>query len=590
MISRTALAASVLGLLALLPVYPSAQQFVLSSQDRARLLAVDFVAVGANGVPVTDLKAEDVTLKVGGRTRPIRSLEYVAVADANTADGPVAGPSLRPYGSNATPDAGRTIVLIIDQETIRPNREGSMRAHINAFLRGLGPEDRVALLTVPYGGMKVDLTTEHSRISQALGRVTGQAQLGETSVEASCRTGPTLVALRGILDDLRGGEGPVAIVFFSGQLSVPVGVLNLRSQPDVGRCGVRPEYYTLLGAAAAAARAQFYIIEPDLTVEAGIRAGLEHLSGVTGGLLMALGAPDTSALTRVARETAGYYIARIEPEPSETDGELRTLEISVARPDTAVRQRPQLSVARPVTSRFVNARATTPLDMMKEARVFRDLPLRVTGYTSREPGSSQVRVVTLFDSPDPSVALSSAMVGLFDDQGRMVASQQLTGTQLIGSPIVAALSVPPGEYRLRVAATEATGRGGAADDHIAAVLADAGPLTMSALVVGLSRGGQFSPRLEFGSEASAVAHVEIYGGSEGTRVGAAFELARTANGPALVTVPGVFAATSEPDRFIVTAALPIGALAPGDYVARAIVAAEGKAGGRVLRALRKVSR
>jgi len=137
MISRTALAASSIGLLALLPVHPTAQQFVLSSQDRARLLAVDFVAVGANGTPVTDLRAEDVTLKVGGRTRPIRSLEYVAVADANTAGEPMAGPSLLPYGSNATPDAGRTIVLIIDQETIRPNREVSMRAHINTFLRGL---------------------------------------------------------------------------------------------------------------------------------------------------------------------------------------------------------------------------------------------------------------------------------------------------------------------------------------------------------------------------------------------------------------------------------------------------------------------
>ena len=114
--------------------------------------------------------------------------------------------------------------------------------------------------------------------------------------------------------------------------------------------------------------------------------------------------------------------------------------------------------------------------------------------------------------------------------------------------------------------------------------------SLSALVIGLSRKGHFSPRLEFGSEASAMAHVEIYGGSAGEAVGAVFELARTANGPALVALRGTFASTTDPDRFIASAALPIGALAPGDYVVRATVAAEGKAGGRVLRALRKVSR
>jgi hypothetical protein len=294
-------------------------------------------------------------------------------------------------------------------------------------------------------------------------------------------------------------------------------------------------------------------------------------------------------MTRVARETSGYYIARVEPEPSETAGALRGLDISVARPGATVRHRPQLSVIRPA-NRFMNSSDLTPLGMMKEARLFRDLPLRVTAYTAREPGTARVRVVTMFDSPDASAAVSSAMVALFDDQGRMVASAQLAGADLAVSPVISALSVPPGTYRLRVAATETNGRVGAADYTVTAELAPAGPLTLSALVMGLSREGQFSPRLEFGDEASAMAHLEIYGGKEGTTVGVAFEVARTPNGPALVTLPGAIAATSEPDRFIVTAALPIGALAPGDYVVRAIVAAQGQAGGRVLRPLRKVSR
>lgn len=576
-------------LLAIVAARPSAQQFVLSSADRARLLAVDFVVVDAQGQPVRDLRADDVTLKIDGRTRPIRSLEYVALAGSADAASATVSPMLPPYGSNATADAGRTVVLIIDRETIRPGGEVAMKAQINRFLRGLGAQDRVALVTAPYGGLKVDLTTEHSRISQALTSITGQASATETTSDASCRTGALLVAVRGTLDDLRGGEAPVAVVLFTGQLSVPPGVVSLRSQPEIGRCQVRPEYFKLVSTSAAAARAQFFIIQPDLSVAEGTRAGLEHLSGVTGGPLMYLGGEDDSAMTRVARETSGYYIARVEPEPSETTGAVRGLSISVNRPDTTVRQRPQLSVVRN-TSRFTGATAVTPLDMMKEARPFRDVPLRVTAYTSREPGTTRVRVVTLFDSPGAEAALTSAMVGLFDDQGRMVASTQLTAADLTTSPMMAALSVPPGTYRLRAAATETNGRAGAADYVVTAELAPAGPLTLSALVMGLSRGGQFSPRLEFGGEATAMAYLEIYGGTAGTQVGVAFEIARSSNGPALVTVPGAIAATTEPDRFSVTAALPIGALAPGNYVVRATVAAQGQAGGRVLRPLRKVSR
>lgn len=580
-----------LGLLALVPVHPAAQQFVLSSQDRARLIAVDFAVVGADSQPVADLRADEVTLKIDGRARPIRSLEYVSLASAPAGDSG-AGPDTRlaPYGTNATSDGGRSVILILDQYTVRPGRDAGVKEQVNQFLRLLGPRDRVALMTMPYGGLTVDLTTEHHRISQALTRIGGQAPPNEGAEDASCRTSATLAALRGTLDELRGGEAPVAIVFFSAQLSVPTGPTAAPSPSPAMRllapCPLRTEQFKQVGAAAASARAQFYVVQPELSVTDGGRAGLEHLTGATGGPLLHLGVGADSALARVARETSGYYIARIEPEPSETIGTVRNFSLSVTRPDATVRQRPQLSVMR-TAARFVNTSAPTPLDMMKDARVFRDLPLRITGFSSREPGGQMIRVVALFDSPDESAAPSSAIVGLFNDQGKLVASTQLGPAELTASPVASSLVVPAGHYRLRVAATESSGRGGAADAEINAELSSAGPLTMSALVVGLSREGRFQPRLDFGREASAMAYVEIYGARQGAAVGAVFEVARTANGPALVTIKGTFAATSEPDRFVVTAAVPVGALTSGDYVVRAIVAAQDQPGGRVLRAIRK---
>ncbi len=71
---------------------------------------------------------------------------------------------------------------------------------------------------------------------------------------------------------------------------------------------------------------------------------------------------------------------------------------------------------------------------------------------------------------------------------------------------------------------------------------------------------------------------------------AKIEIAATPDGPALETTKPGGQRTSEPDRFILQAKLPIAKLAPGDYVVRAIVQAAGQPEGRVFRTLRKVAK
>ena len=61
--------------------------------------------------------------------------------------------------------------------------------------------------------------------------------------------------------------------------------------------------------------------------------------------------------------------------------------------------------------------------------------------------------------------------------------------------------------------------------------------TLSSIVLGLSRDGGFIPKLQFGAEPVALAHIEIYGGSPGARVSAILEVATTLNGAAMFTVP-----------------------------------------------------
>jgi hypothetical protein len=576
------LAGLLVGLVLLLPRVVQTQQFVLSSQDRARLIAVDFSAYGPDGAPLTDLRPEDVTVRIDGRTRPVRALEYVPARGIGS-DLPTV-----PYGSNLATDDGRGILLVVDFETIRAGREAGLRVEINRFLQRLGPADRVALVTVPYGGVKVDLTTDHARVMRTLSTMAGQASGAEVDADAACRTRTTLVSLRGLLDDVSGGEAPTVVVLFTNRMSSPGSVQMIQSGQPIGRCQLMREHFEQVGDAAARARAQLFLVQPDLSDASG-RAGLEHLTGVTGAPLWPLeGSGDDGALGRVARESSGYYLARVEPEPDETNGSLQRISVSVSRDGAVVRARPQLAIARPV--RRADQAPATPLAMMKDARLFRDLPLRVTAFAARESSPTDVRIVTVFDSPDPSAALNDAMVGLFSEDGRLVASRTLTSAELQADTVITALSAPPGRYRLRVAAAEAAGRAGAADVAVEAGLATAGTMRLSDLVLGLTRDGQFRPRLEFGREASATAQFELYGGREGVRVGVVVEVARTMAGPAILSMPGTFTATDEADKFLVSAAVPIGALPAGDYVVRATIAAEGQPAGRIVRPLRKVIR
>ena len=261
------------------------QQFVLSSRDRAQLLAIDFVAAGPDGSPVGNLTAGEVTVRLGGKARPIVAFEYVRAA------GNRRGPTdtAAPYGDNAEWLAPRAIILMVDEDTIRPGRTITVRDAIQQLLVGLAPSDRVALVTVPFGGLAVDLTTDHARVMQAVGNLTSKSSRGETATDAQCRTLTTLGAMTDTLLRLSVVEDPVTVVFFSSSQAGPQTIIRMTGAAPVGGpCDLRPSPFTDLGIAAARARARFYVVHSDLDQRASGLEGLEHITGVTGGPLLHL--------------------------------------------------------------------------------------------------------------------------------------------------------------------------------------------------------------------------------------------------------------------------------------------------------------
>jgi hypothetical protein len=395
----------------------------------------------------------------------------------------------------------------------------------------------------------------------------------------------------------------MTVMFITGGLAAPRRDAAVSMAP--GMCELRQDLYSEVGQAAGAARAQFYVIQPgDLMARPSIQPaeniggsnyrgsdnpieGIEHLVGVTGGMMLPLTNNADGALGRVVRESASYYLATIDADRGDLTGRVQQLEVKVSRPGVQLRTRQHIAFRQPAPGgRVTNP---SPREMLSVTTVFRDLPLRTSGYAALEPDARSLRVVTLTEPVDPDVKLASLVAALFDRDGKLASQWTATPTELQRPIVVGAMPATPGAYRLRVAAIDTTGRSGTADYELEAEVVQTGSLKVSSLVLGLSREGGFTPRLQFSTEPSAIGYLEMYGGTPGTKISSALEIAATLNGPPLAAVPFAIEAAGG-SRYIATAAIPIGALPPGEYSVRALVGIEGQALTRVIRTLKKDGR
>ena len=604
-IGRSAVAAALLLAAPIGYAAPSPQATPQTAAGRpADVIAIDFYAVAADGLPIGGLKAEDVQLRVDGRSRPVKWLEWIPVAEPPAKD-PAAPPSPipAPYASNAERDAGRSFILAIENDSFRPGRERPLRDAVDRFLAALSPRDRVGLVTMPYGGFRVQPTNDLAKLRAELAKVGGQGAVNETGSEMACRTRRTLESLVGLVSGLGASDSPTTVLFVTSGMAGPRRDASISLAP--GMCELTVDIFNQVGAAAGAARTMFYVIQPeDLMVKpgqslseniagAGFKGsdnpleGIEHLAGVTGAERLHLAATGETTLVRVARETAAYYMLGFEVQPGDRNNASRQLDVRVAREGVSVRARPSVTIPRIDNRPAAKPQTVTPRTMLREGRAFRDLPLRGVGYVSHNPEDGKIKVVCLMEPIEPSVQLTAASAGLYDDGGRLVAQWTADAKVLTGPTVVGALvASKPGTYRLRVAATDGAGRSGAADYEVVADVPTVGPLKVSSLVLGLSRGG-FVPRMLFGNEPVALGYFDLYGAVD-PGVTASAEIARSVEGPALsAAIPAAVRGVPGEARSMATVALPIGALPPGDYVVRVTVTVPGHPPTRIVRTLRK---
>jgi hypothetical protein len=566
------------------------------ASERGRGPTVDFIAVQSDGTPVPDLRATDVEIRIGDRPRTIRALRRISTAPLPSGTGSQLPP---PYGTNATVASGRRFILVVDQESFRAGREQQLRDAVEGLAAELTPLDVTMVAALPFGGVGVPFTNDAARVRRGIAGVSGQGAAVESGSDLACRTRRFLESLEGFLAQHATERRPSTLVIFTAGLAAPRRDAAMAMAP--GMCELVVEQFKRITAAVSAAGSNVYVVVPadigmtgsisrESIAGAGFRGsdnpleGIEDLEGATGAKRLPLDASGTGSLARLMRESTAYYEAELEPDRAEVFGRSRSFAVRALRRDVTVRARPEITLHDPA-ARPAGTRLTVP-DLLGSFDAVTDLPLRVAGFPVRDP-SGAIRVGVLIETADPTVTLSSAGALLVAGDGRVAG--RWFAKDPADRPVLGAVAVPAGVYTLRVAALDASGRAGVAEDALQAELVTVGPLSLGGLMFGVSRAEGMRLQLEFQSEPVAIASFDIYGGAAGQRLGAALEIARSADAPPLASLP-LTLSRADDTRVVATGAVPLGALAPGDYVVRGVVRLEDGTTGSVRRTLRKRAR
>jgi len=384
----------------------------------------------------------------------------------------------------------------------------------------------------------------------------------------------SLASLRHLLSELRRVPGDKTVILVSGGWP-----LDVREEHSV---------LSTVAADAAAARATlftFFVAPSMFSAERRLIATspmrdadlhlspLETLAGMTGGGTFRTEVGAQGAFDRLARELAGYYRIGVEKEPADLDGKGRSLKVQVSRSAVTVRAR-EVFDARTYEDRDWAARLASALEAPAPATA---LGLRVTSYLAGDPeDGTRIRLVLTGEATrlQPGAATFQAVVRDLDGKRILAGEQPLGDAAGDRMPFMTNISVPPGSYIVRLAVMDGAGRVGSVDHRVEARKVTFGPVAaIGPILVRIPGGPAAEPRFALdGVRQDERLALEV--ALEGDRDHVAntdvvFEIASSADGPALVNTTAALSAGAREGSLVAQAVADMRVLPPGPYVVRA---------------------
>lgn len=598
------------------------------------VVAVDVSVVDKNGRPVDDLKSEDFNLKVDGKGRRLRSAEFVSLRHQ---DEPKTAAT---FSSNQGEQPGRLIMLIIDEGNIHKGTTKNVFAAAETFVDNLNPSDRVAVQIIPGSGPLINFTSNHVQVKSVLDSAAGQAveadETGRIGVsEAIAITEREDDAVwQEVIDRECAGvnldpesktqcqnllRGDIRQVYTKTRFTAISTLLSLRQ--IIGRLALTPEPKTLvliseglviernladtswIGPDTAAAQVSIYGIrlssmqydalmgrtsptreqDKDLLVE-----GMERIVAEGRGAVMPVAGNPNVTFQQLSKELSGYYLLSFEPTGDDRDGKTHQISVDVARRGLFVRARKEFS-AEPAGTKHTPEELLT--ETLRSALLKSDFGLKLTSYSLRD-STDKIKLMIgaeIDRTFEPTAPLSLAYY-VSDDKGGLVSADVVKQLQPEpghdGQPqlYMAAVSVDPGTYSIKLAVADPDGRVASVERSAGAKLTSVGQLRVGDLLIAEPNGtGGVRPSVDgvVGPDAM-VGYVELYSEAEPQlqQTTMTLEIAQSESGQAIASAPMPFADT-KPGKRVAEAAVPVGLLAEGQYFARAVVSQNGRPIGTV---------
>jgi hypothetical protein len=515
-------------------------------------VVLDVTAVDTRGVPVTALRPEDLSLRLDGKAHPIAGLTLVQHRESSA-------PLPAPYATNQiTP--GRTLAIAVDVTRLPASHTAAVTADLTTLLSALHAQDRIGVVALAATGGALDFTTRHDRLMDTPTLFAGRAPVTSSSKEAEAAAAASLAMLERLVTGLSIEPGLKTVVFVSAPMtmskSLRQGMLRIKE-------------------AAARQRIQLLVAAPGSTGAAPPQ-GLSELAPVT-------------TLAAVASHSATRYELEFAASSKEQDDKSHRVQVLSLRPDVRVTAPPAVVI--PATDSTPEGLVALT-DMLSQPRVFTDLPLRLQVYPVMDTERDRLRLLILGETMDPTRVLAWAEFALIAPSGAVTARWKVESAEAAIRPLMTAALVPAGPYRLRMAASELSGRRGTVDIEFDAQLTPAGAFALGPLMFGALANDAFVPVLQMAPDTTAImAYAEVYGRAEATDTWTArFDITRTTNGDPILTTTGSVRSTPDAARRAAIGTLELAALPAGDYLVRAVVLRNGVEVGRVTQTMHKAGR
>jgi len=485
------------------------------------LVTVDATVLDRDGRPLDALGPADFRLEVDGRSRRVVSAQFVSQASRG-ARPPL--PAATHFTSNQDDEAGRLVVVAVDEAHIRrlEGRPGLRAAE--SFIAKLDAADRVAVIGLARLGA-LDFTRDRLALRGRLAALTGQTdpifqqfnlglsealeiadgsrtrladavlrECGRALTEyvnlaraaedaggrdacpeqleqesramaqhAHIQARISLSALEALIVSLKDIPGPKTIVVLSeGMVADPrrVDLSKVAAEAQAARVTIYALHLEVPTFEAAQDR-----VSPTFVRDLQVRGdGLARVAGAARGAVFRLVGSDSRPFERIARELSGYYLLAFEPLEMERDGRAHRIQVSLARGGGELRARPGFTLpAAPASApASAPARDARLVSLLRASSLSTELPVRVATYAYAEPASANVRVVVSAEAGVSGGTAPSARLGfVLIDAGGVIAATAVHDAA--DGRYSFSATVPAGGYTLRVAAIDALGRHGNVD-------------------------------------------------------------------------------------------------------------------------------